>query len=221
MGLFDFLNPRLNVIKGKIGYYGLEEWWKTAFTAEDRKFMVEECRSYMTKKDYLTTDELKESFQYYNHYNTNLNAIQFLLGFSEQVNFLRQDRLLSLIIIEKALEMATKQNDIFYQHIAYTLMISFCYYHRKNPLYFDKAMWACKQQIKMSHQAIREAGKKQANYCLYPTGFKQLAIVLEKHWKFQECIDLCIQADEQGWEGDWKKRIARCKKRQENWNKKR
>ena len=46
-----------------------------------------------------------------------------------------------------------------------------------------------------------------------PVGFWQLAVILEKQGNYNEAIALATQALEQGWAGDWEKRIARCKQR--------
>jgi hypothetical protein len=44
-------------------------------------------------------------------------------------------------------------------------------------------------------------------------GYQQLAVILEKQGRFQEAIDLCTQAAQQGWGGDWEHRIERNAKR--------
>lgn len=41
----------------------------------------------------------------------------------------------------------------------------------------------------------------------------QLAVIKEKIGNYEEAIALAMQALEQGWAGDWEKRIARCKER--------
>jgi len=49
-------------------------------------------------------------------------------------------------------------------------------------------------------------------------GFKQLAIINHKQEKYKGVIKLCKQAKEQGWRGDWDKRIQRAKKKINNQN---
>ncbi|WP_426716781.1 hypothetical protein ACEN19_03680 [Corynebacterium auriscanis] len=44
-------------------------------------------------------------------------------------------------------------------------------------------------------------------------GFKQLAIIHEKQKEFQAALDLCIEARDAGWAGDWDKRIERLEKK--------
>jgi hypothetical protein len=44
-------------------------------------------------------------------------------------------------------------------------------------------------------------------------GYQQLAIILEKDGILEEAVALCQQALDGGWNGDWEKRIARCRER--------
>lgn len=44
-------------------------------------------------------------------------------------------------------------------------------------------------------------------------GFKQLTIIYEKQKEFQSALDVCVQARDAGWDGDWDKRIARLEKK--------
>lgn len=96
-------------------------------------------------------------------------------------------------------------------------MIELYYKDRDAEGGLDRAVQACKNQIAIAPEAAAaflktfDGGSLPAH-----KGYEQLAIVLEKQKKFQEAIALCIQADSQGWAGDWQNRISRCKKRIEN-----
>jgi hypothetical protein len=46
-----------------------------------------------------------------------------------------------------------------------------------------------------------------------PLGFWQMAVILEKEGNYADAIELATQALEQGWAGDWERRITRCKQR--------
>ena len=46
--------------------------------------------------------------------------------------------------------------------------------------------------------------------------YKQLCIIMEKQKNFEEVIRLSRIAEEQGWNGDWDKRIEKCKKKMRN-----
>jgi hypothetical protein len=80
--------------------------------------------------------------------------------------------------------------------------------------FFEKAVAACKKQIGISHLAVK-AFKKLASDGFIPshTGYKQLSIIREKESKFDEVISLCKRAQNEGWNGDWGKRIERCLKK--------
>lgn len=46
-------------------------------------------------------------------------------------------------------------------------------------------------------------------------GYKQLAIILEKRGEVAEALGICLQAQSQGWKGDWDARIARLQSKLE------
>ncbi len=95
------------------------------------------------------------------------------------------------------------------------------YYRKRNedPLALDKAMAACLQQIEIapqvSHLFKKDRGivNRDGSLAVGHKGFEQLAVVYEKQGKFQEAIDLSLQAQQQGWAGDWENRVQRCHKR--------
>ena len=47
-------------------------------------------------------------------------------------------------------------------------------------------------------------------------GYKQLCIIMEKQKNYEEVSRLSKIAKEQGWSGDWDRRIEKCKKKIEN-----
>ena len=49
-------------------------------------------------------------------------------------------------------------------------------------------------------------------------GFGQLAIIEEKRKNFEAAIQISKAALEQGWAGDWEKRIERCSKKIAGYN---
>jgi hypothetical protein len=122
----------------------------------------------------------------------------------------------------------------------------------EDPKYFDMAIKACYEEIKMAKNAIPELTKKTyssvvkdtetfyeelrtyvkgetdiepspfipgvfeedpPNKLGYHTGFKQLCIIREKEGNYAEVIQLAEQAKNEGWFGDWDKRIEKAKKK--------
>lgn len=93
----------------------------------------------------------------------------------------------------------------------------------------EKGVRICQEMIKISDRAaaaylederdrtkaLRMLGEKTSGPRGLPNhaGYKQLAIILEKRGEFEEAIKVVRQAQSQGWNGDWEKRIARCEAR--------
>lgn len=73
-----------------------------------------------------------------------------------------------------------------------------------------KSAWL--QQEADHAKARRMLGDKGSKPTPLPlhAGFQQLAIILEKRGELEEAIKVAKQAQSQGWNGDWEKRIARC-----------
>ena len=103
-------------------------------------------------------------------------------------------------------------------HFVYSEMIPVYYRDRdEDPEAMGLAISACQKQISLGPQAA------SAWRVEYPTddslpshrGFEQLAIIREKQRDFEAAIELASAAQEQGWSGDWAKRIARCEKRRD------
>ncbi len=79
----------------------------------------------------------------------------------------------------------------------------------------DQAGAACLEQERDRTKALRMLGHETSGPKGLPShaGYKQLLIVLEKRGEFEEAIEIAKQAQSQGWNGDWEKRIARCEAR--------
>jgi len=104
------------------------------------------------------------------------------------------------------------KSDIFDQHYQYQNEIQRLYKDRKNAESMKGAIQACRDQIAISEKVIDAFGE---NNMPLPEhyGYKQLAIILEKQGEFSQVFDSCQQAQDQGWSGDWDKRIKRCEKK--------
>ena len=84
---------------------------------------------------------------------------------------------------------------------------------------------AVEKGIRIRHELIGISGEVRSAWLrLYGTsrgpgktpglpshpGYRQLAIILDKRGEFDEAKKFARKAKEQGWSGDWEKRIARC-----------
>lgn len=84
------------------------------------------------------------------------------------------------------------------------------------PNALDKAIKACEEQIGIAPQVAEEFLKEYPSQALPAhTGYNQLIIILKKQGNYEKAIELCNQAREQGWNGDWENKIEDIKKKQD------
>lgn len=128
-----------------------------------------------------------------------------------------EDRYIAYRILEKAEELSKIEEHVLDIHFLYSAKSELYYKDRDKPQCLEKAINACKHQIALAPKAAEAFRAKNKNMPL-PShkGYEQLAIILEKQMSYKEAIDLCSQAEMEGWAGNWGKRIDRCKKKMMN-----
>lgn len=188
--------------KGYIAYYDLGDWWESEFSDDERDFMVEQYQPMGGELGSLINGSIGRSSQ---------SVVAFLSGLSGWFKKKENCHLAQRIVL-KAENLAGDRAPVLDRHFLYLAKIEAFYPDRQNEVSYEQAVNACRDQIGLSKQAAR-AFKKEYGDDILPshTGYKQLAIVLEREKRFQEVIELCAQAKKEGWSGDWDKRIARCK----------
>lgn len=204
MGVFNSFTKK-NQIKGIIGYLGLSNWWLSDFSEPEREYIVKTFQPLgssgesLIKGDIAYTDE------------TPIGLLSALAAcFSK-----KDDRTIAYRMIKKAEEMINESNNIMDIHFLYQNKLGIYYKNRDNdPDALEKAIEACKQQIEISPKA-KVAFQKEYKDDPLPShkGFEQLSIIEEKRKNFETAIKISKEALEQGWDGDWGKRIERCSKR--------
>ena len=120
-------------------------------------------------------------------------------------------------LLEKGIELGEgTEAHIVDRHFTYYDMIQVYYRDRnRDPEALDLAIAACETQIAVAPEVGRawfDEYPKDERLPMHP-GYRQLAIIREKQKGFAEAIRLSQEAQEQGWDGDWEKRIARCQNR--------
>ncbi len=203
MGLFNLFKKKDKKIEGIIEFLGLESWWLDELDDKGRTLIQ---NNYVS----LNGGSIIEG----KITGTSQATVSMLTGLSG--SFVKPDaRYLAYKILNKAESLINKDTNPLDVHFLYNAKIIISYKDRDtitNGL--EIAIKACEQQIAYSKIAAREFKKKyQRSPLPEHTGYKQLAIVLEKQKKYKEAIELCNSAMKQGWAGDWKKRIERCKKK--------
>uniref|UniRef100_UPI004047A77A hypothetical protein n=1 Tax=Roseivirga sp. TaxID=1964215 RepID=UPI004047A77A len=121
-----------------------------------------------------------------------------------------------LVLIEKLFRLLEEEVPMDYldKHFYLSSKIQVYYKLRSNPAYFQKAIEACYSQILISQHAKKGfVDKYGESWVCGHTGFQQLSIVKEKQKAYDEALELCIRANNEGWYGDWPKRIERLKRK--------
>ncbi len=196
-------------VKGDIGYHQLEEWWFSIFTDGERKYITEKYQPMSMGEETETKNHLTEGDISW----TSASASNFLNGLSSWFNG-PNDRAIGRKIGEKAKEEALKSKDPLDMHFALSSLITLYYRDRDQADYYDKALAYCRAQIKIQAVAAKAFLKEYPKQPMPShVGYEQLAIVLEKEKRYQEAIDLAKEAKQNGWAGDWDKRIERCQKK--------
>jgi hypothetical protein len=205
MGLFNFNKRQPDIVKGRIGFYGLTDWWLSSFNETERNYIVEtfkplgETESSLIKGDISFLSDSKISFL------TKLASL-----FTKE-----QDEKIGITIINKAEELIENSSDVLDIHFLFQTKIVINYRLReKNDYSFQDAINACQKQIELSPKAKILFEKEYKNEPL-PShkGFEQLVIIEEKRQNYNTAIEISEKALREGWYGDWENRIERCKKK--------
>ncbi len=194
-------------MRGLIGYFGLEEWWLSAFSDSERRYINERYQPLGSSGGTLISGDISYTSQ------TAMGFLQNLASWFSGKN----DRPIGYKILAKAEELANEKTPVLDRHFLYQTKLELHYKDRESPEHRDQAIAACLQQIRMSREARdawrAEFGRFGSLSLPSHKGYEQLAIILEKEMKFREAIELCAEADRQGWRGNWQHRIERCRKR--------
>jgi hypothetical protein len=207
MRLFGF-GKSATPIQGSIGFFGLEDWWLTEFSDDERHYIQATFQPVGSSGDSLTSGSIASTT------NTVVKLLSGLASWFRKPD----DRAIAHKILNKAVAVS-KGSHVLDLHFLYHQMIETYYKDRDNPEYMKKAVEASRLQIALAPDAAKsfkaeEANRGDPNPSLPGhTGYKQLAIILEKEGRFQEAIALSRQAEIQGWTGDWTRRVERCKKK--------
>jgi len=203
MGLLDFFSKPKKTM-GLIKYFGLENWWFSEFTDDERQYIVETFQPLGSTGDSLTSGTISYTSQ------TAVALLQNLSGWFAK----ERDRPIAYKLLKKAEELVEAKGSVLDAHFLYGQKLAIYYKDRDKPGYKEKAIEACNQQIALGEKAVH-AFRIEYKDSPLPShkGFDQLAIILEKQGKFDETIELCQKAHTQGWAGDWEKRIERCREK--------
>lgn len=204
MGKHDSSSVRPKT-KGLLGFYGLESWWLSEFSEDERLQIAEKFQPLGDSGDPLSTGDVDYTSQ------SVVGFLQSLAGWFVKA----EDRPIAYKIIHKAEELSKTDASVLDLHFLFGQKLATYYMDRERAGCLERAIEACSQQIGLSEKASKAFQREYRDSPL-PShkGYQQLAIILEKQAKFEEAIELCQSAAKQGWAGDWEKRIERCRKKQ-------
>lgn len=110
-----------------------------------------------------------------------------------------------------------RADDLEDRHFAIQTLIQEAYRLRDaHPEALDDAVVGCREQIDLAPQVaalMRQRYEPYGNHLPDHTGYRQLAIILEKRKAYAEAAELVTQARTQGWNGDWDKRLERLRRK--------
>jgi len=215
-------NPTGDRSAGRLGYYGLHEWWDSTFSPDEQRFIEGRHQPLGGGLTTLTAGRISSSSQ------SAAGLLWALAGWFNKPG----ERHIARRMLSKAEEIAT---DVVDRHFVYSQLIDVTYPERdREEGALEEAVRACEAQIALgpavmvamrAEQADREsflaerdqqAGSTRESRAFQAPGhrgFKQLAIIREKEGNLEAAIALAGQAMVQGWTGDWDNRIDRLRKK--------
>lgn len=194
-------------IKGEIGYFKLQDWWLSVFTQEEREHIEDVFHP-------MGADPSSKPLTQGDISYTSQGAAGLLHALAGWFNNPR-DREIAKMIIAKAEELAPSGGDVLDHH--FTLQEKMEIYYRERETSseaMETAIQACREQIALAPQAAKAFLKEYPKQSLPAhAGYSQLRIILEKQGKYDEAIELCKQAKQQEWAGNWDKQIETLNKK--------
>jgi hypothetical protein len=204
MRIVDKILGRRPANTGELGYFGLTNWWISSFSPAEQKHMEAVfCTSGLpARAKPLTRDRGLVTFP---------TAAALLTVLGDRLSEKPEDRSLALRVLTQAEERASAEGDILGRHFVYHQMIRL---HSRGKGTFadavDLIFAACHKQIQLAPEAARALRQKRPGELL-PThlGYLQASALLEQEGRYETAIELCKQAQAEGWSGNWSWRIQR------------
>jgi len=195
-------------IGGDLGYFGLGSWWLSTFSAAQRKHMealFQESEIPAGTRP-LTRDRGWLPVQ---------TAAGLLILLADKLADRPEDRSLACRVLAKAEERASAGNDLLGLHFTYHQIIRI---HLRWKGEFrdasDLAFGACHKQMRLSHEVVKAFSERYPDKPLpIHLGYLHAATTLEQQGAFSRAMEICREAQAEGWSGDWSWRIQRMAKR--------
>ena len=193
-------------------------WWHSEFTAEEQHCILTRYQPLVIDVAADETDvaATQSESPLYNIIRSDGSLCLELAALATWFISPKEDLPLARRILAKGVERGEGETgETLDRHFIYHDMIRVYYRDRiRDPNALGLAVEACQKQIALGPDAAKALLAEYPNQALpRHTGFEQLAIIREKEKDYVGAIRLSEEALAQGWNGDWKKRIARYMKR--------
>lgn len=188
--------------QGFIGAYKLSNWWEENFSEDEKQYMREKFKP-------MTGGYLDSGLT-----TRGLSTIQFLYSLAGWFRTLKDEQIAEKILI-KANDIVQGDTPVLDKHFLYQTCIVHYYKKRKiSPVSYQLAIDFCVKQIEIAGKA-KTSFLSENNFSKLPrhVGYEQYVIILEKEKQFSKAIQICKEAQSQGWNSDWEKRINKLTKK--------
>jgi len=191
-------------VGGELGYFGLGSWWLAPFSAKQRREMEAAVRGpeLSARTRPLTRDRGLLCVQ---------TVAELLVLLADRLSDRPENRSLACLVLAKAEERALVENDLLGLHSAYheTIRLHLRWRDRFGDA-ADLAFAACHKQIRIAAQ-VAQAFRERFPGTPLPThlGYQHAASILEQQGVCGRAIEICKQAMNEGWSGNWSLRISR------------
>jgi hypothetical protein len=193
---------------GELGYFGLTAWWSSTFSPAEQDYIETAFRTPELPAGVrpLTRDRCRQGFG---------TAAGLLSALADRLSERPEDRSLACRVLAKAEERAIAEDDVLGLHLTYHQMIRL---HGRWKERFadsvDLAFAACHKQIRLAPHAVRAFREKLPDEPLPAhLGYQQAATLLEQQEAYAQAVEICRQAQSQGWPGNWSWRIQRMSRK--------
>lgn len=200
VGILKQVLIRRNDIEGELGYFGLGQWWLSTFSASEREYVERLYRPSGSRG--LTKGKGPSAYP---------TAANLLTAVAGELRKRLEDRNLAIRVLARAEDRALAEDDVLGLHFTYQEMIRLHYTWREHVFDAqDTAFAVCYKQARiapLAAQVFRERcpGRPLPSH----VGYELMATILAKQGDLAQAIEVCKQAQSQGWPGNWTWRIQR------------
>ena len=204
MRIVDKILGRRLATTGELGYFGLTDWWNSSFSKAERAYMEAAFRTpdLPAHAKPLTRDRGLVKLP---------TAAALLTVLGDRLSEKPEDRRLASRVLVQAEERALAEGDVLGQYFVYHQMIRLhSRWKDKFADAVDLIFAACHKQIQLAPDVARVLRQARPEEPLPAhLGYQQASSLLELEGRYEPAIELCHQAEREGWNGNWSWRIQR------------